>query len=112
MLGQVWRLLLEEGYILSLQLGLGTPGEGRGSKEKLNSCFFSSPSQDTMMRGHQGLGLPSSAEELFPFLKRHVISLGKWEDPGEQTRPLATLTREGLQRDEKPAFQALTLRHT
>lgn len=34
-----------------------------------------------MKRGHQRPGFPSSVEKLFPFIKRHVISPGKWEDP-------------------------------
>ena len=61
---------------------VGRPGRGRGRQGELRAAasFLVLP-MIPATRGHRGLGFPSSAGKLFPFIKRHVISLGKREDP-------------------------------
>lgn len=55
-------------------------GQGRQGRLQASASFLVLP-MIPMKRGHQRPGFPSSVEKLFPFIKRHVISPGKWEDP-------------------------------
>ena len=60
----------------------GRPGRGQGRPAALRAAASIPVLPVTpATSGVRGLGFPSSAGKRLPFIKRHVISLGRREDP-------------------------------
>lgn len=103
-----WR---EEGRPVS-SLGwalLESAGQARGARTA--ASFLVLPLIPTA-RGHQGLEFPSSLRNYFLSQGGMQLAWGNGRLPDKCACPLATLTREGLQKDGKPPFQPPTLQHT